>query len=158
MISKKTNNKGQTIVEVLVVTAIIAMLLLGVLTLNINTQKTTTQSRKIAQATKYNTQAINWLRARRDKLGWELFLNIINEDSGAGGSLTYCLQNLPETELEFQNLANSECTDTNYIPNTSFIRELTLTISQDTVQANITTSWQEEETHQIQNNFKLTKW
>lgn len=152
-----SNNLGQTVLEVLVAATIVTVLLVGLLSLIVNSSKSTTYSRNLNQATEYSNQAADWLRNQKKQYGWSAFIEAIQNDSGAN-TVTYCLNN---SLADFEPLAAGSCSST-YISGTNFSREAIMNLSNvadGTIDITITTSWQE--TNDIQNatvNTKLTQW
>lgn len=131
--------KGSSILEVLIATALIAISIIAALSLNNNSQKTSSYARDLSTATSYNDQVIDWLRSLRSDMGWAEFSDTITSD---GGSPTYCLDSLPSDSTGFTNLTNGTCSAASYITGTNFIREAALVLSLNSLNVTVTTSWE----------------
>lgn len=153
------NISGQSIIEILIATAVVAVLLVSLLILGTNSLKATTYARNLNQATEYSNQVGDWLRNMKETAGWELFSTTIRED---GATVTYCLPTLPADTLEFRNLGNGLCTNTDFIGSTIFQREVvfdtSLAISEGVITATISTNWEENTTRNATIYVTLTQW
>ena len=150
---------GSTIIEVLIAATLISTAILAALSLGSSNQKQTDFSRYLNQATIYNNQALDWFRNLRTKMGWESFINELDLDTDTG-TVSYCLNTLPEDTAGFAALSANLCGETEVIGATVFQREVTLTFSGapvDTASVIMTTSWQGK-AHQITTEGTLTKW
>lgn len=147
--------KGSTILEVLIATTLIALSIIAALSLNNNSQKTSSYARDLTTATTYNTQAIDWFRNLRSEMGWGEFYAAIFADNG--GNPTYCLATLPTDTSGFIALSNGICTTTEYITGTTLIRQASLVLSPDSLTVVVTTSW-ENDTHSTSTDATITNW
>ncbi len=151
--------KAQTILEVLVAAAIVAMLLVSLLALSSYSLKSSSYAKNLNQATAYTNQLADWLRSEKEILGWQTFIQVLQADTN-NQSVTYCLNNLPNSTQAFVNLTNSPCPENSFILNTIFQRQAVFDLSQinqGLITINITTSWQDKTSHQITIQIKLSQ-
>lgn len=150
---------GQSIIEVLIATAVVAVLLVSLLILGTNSLKATTYARNLNQATAYSNQVGDWLRNMKESVGWGIFSTTILEDT-ATSTVTYCLSTLPADATEFRALANQPCTSTDTIPQTIFTRNVILNVDliNGTITATINTTWEANTTRNATIYVTLTQW
>ncbi len=140
--------KGQSIVEVVIAAALISVAIISALSLMNYSQKQTNSAKTLAEATKYNYQAADWLRAQKNDLG---FAEIAGKTAGI-----YCLNTLPAALP-----APGACNAGAYIAGTFFTRQLTLDNTGATggiIKATITTSWLEKTAHTTSIELELNQW
>lgn len=154
------NMSGQSILEVVLATTLIAVGLIAALALGNSSQKSASFSRNVNLATNYSYQVADWARNMRTYLGWSNFTYIIQEDNLT--SVTYCLNStLPSSDLEFQALTSASCAEGDTLSGTIFSRELILDLTNlatGTIDAKVTTSWLENTVHTNNLEFELTQW
>lgn len=101
--AKHASESGQTIIEILIATGVIALVMTAVasgLTLSV---KNTSQAKYRALGTKQAQEAMEMYRRERSRLGWESFHAVL-------GNGQYCLgESLPSTSQEFINLPTGVC-------------------------------------------------
>lgn len=154
------DQRGQSVLEILIATAFVAVVLVGLLVLGTNSLKSTSYSRNLNQASDYANQGVDWLRNMRQTLGWNVLKDIFDEDT-PGTSLTYCLNTLPDSESELRAFVSASCVPETYISATTFWREATIdleSIGQGVIAITITTFWQNTITHDASVQIKLTQW
>jgi type II secretory pathway pseudopilin PulG len=123
-------SSGQSILEVLFATTVVALVLVAVLSTIIASLRNARISMEQAQATSYASEALEWLRHQRDGQGWIPFKEQAIAD-------VYCLPSLP-ADITGLNSAAGACVN-NPIPNTSFVRELTIDhLPNDEIQTTVT--------------------
>jgi len=149
--------QGSSILEVLIATALISLSILAALSLNNNSQKTTSYARDLSAATNYNNQAIDWLRHLRSDMGWGEFTTSISADNG--GNPTYCLDSLPSDSAGFTALTHGNCSANDYLTDTKLIREAEINYlpGSDSLSVTVTTSW-ENNTHSTSTEATITNW
>lgn len=144
--------QGQSIVETVIASALISMAILAALSLSLNSQKASTYAKNSAEATKYTSQASDWLRTERNSLGWSTL---------AAAPGTYCLNTIPSAPNDFTNLSLGNCAADTYIPQTIFTRQITVdssTAASGTIKITITLSWQETTLHSTSLEMELSQW
>jgi hypothetical protein len=157
----KTVKKGTSIVEVVVAAALIAMGVIAALSLMNYSQKQASYAKMYNEATKYNTQAVDWFRAVRAVMGYDALLGVLQN---SGSPVSYCLTSLPaSTTSGFSSLSTGHCGPTAYITSSTgqFIRELSASYnSPDTgvISFTITTTWTDKTTHTLTATGEVTKW
>lgn len=134
------NRPGTSIIEIIIATALISMAIIAALSLTNHSQKQNTYARGIAEASRYASQAADWIKTEKETLGWET----INTQSAGD----YCLNTIP---VDFTALSMGDCEATSFIGATNFQRQITLTKSAQTINIVITVSWLE----QIERQTKL---
>jgi type II secretory pathway pseudopilin PulG len=141
--------RGTSIIEIIIATALISVSIIAALSLANSSQKQNTYARGLAEATKYSTQAADWVRTQRNELG---YATIASLDDGE-----YCLNSFP---TDFTLLINEPCTDGSYILDTLFQRRLILLKTTSTTRATIIVSWIENKppTRQSKIEMELTQW
>lgn len=138
---RRQRQAGQTIIEILVATGVIAMVMTAVasgLTLSV---QNTSQAKYRALASKQVQEGLEMFLRERSRLGWESF-----RSSLASGS--YCLgEVLPADSAGFQALPRGECGQDGYaLAGTTYFREANVTIvSADEVEITVTVRWQDGE-------------
>lgn len=151
---------GSSILEVVVATALISMGIIAALSLTNYSQKQSNYSKYFNEATTYNSQAADWLRSQKSQLGWPIFVNSLDLDT-ATSTLSYCLPSLPSDSAQFIALSSSTCNSTDYIPLTSFRRQIDLDISDvalGIITATLTTKWEEKVTRTATLNLEIGRW
>ena len=139
--------RGTSIIEIVIAAALISMAIIAALSLANHSQKQNTYARDLAEATKYTTQAADWIRAQRSSLGWATL--------AAKGDGIYCLNTVP---ADFSLIQDGDCDAGDYIPNTLFDRTITLNNTGTALQVTITVNWQDSTTRQATIQMELTQW
>ncbi|MFH2019730.1 MAG: hypothetical protein ABII80_03905 [bacterium] len=147
---------GQTILEVLIATALIAISIIAALSLNNSSQKTSSYSRDLNSATTYNNQVIDWLRNLRTQMGWASLTSELVADGS--NPLTYCLNSLPTTPAEFSSLSGGSCAVDDFLPGTIFTRQAEIDLDNlpNSIYVIVTTSWQSNIEHSTTTEATLT--
>lgn len=139
--------KGTSIIEIVIAATLISIAIIAALSLTNQSQKQNTYAKGLAEATKYGTQAADWLRNERAKLG---FTTLYTLDDG-----TYCLNSFP---VDYTAMEAGSCDDNSFISNTIFQREVTLTKGADSINAVINTTWMDAIERQSKIEMELTAW
>lgn len=133
-------NLGQSLFEVLFAVGIAAIILIAVVSLSVQSVKTSDASKNNSLATKYALEGIEWVRQQRDNTVWATF------SSYAGG---------------VRNLGDLNWTSgSSQIGTSIFHRTIQLTSSgADTFIVEIRVSWDDSGgAHEVKNTTKLTNW
>ena len=140
--------RGTSIIEILIATAMIGLVILSAMSLINRSQSQNTYARNLSEATKYATQAADWVRQQRDILGWT---TLASKDVGP-----YCLTNLP---TDFNSLPTpGACDSSDYLANI-FFRQITLdTSTPNVLKVTITVSWSEQVPRETSIEMELTPW
>lgn len=150
--------RGTSIIEIVIATALISMVVIAALNLTSHTQKQTTYARDLAEATKYTTQAADWIRTQRDMLGYAVIANKIVTDGD--GSL-YCLNTFPAPDSDFTSLSKGACGVREYIPGTLYNRYMTIDTSSQAsgvLKIYLTVTWMEKTLIESTIELELTQW
>jgi Tfp pilus assembly protein PilV len=145
----KKPHRGTSIIEIVVAAALISMAVIAALSLANHSQKQNSYARGLAEATKYTTQAADWIRTQRNTLGWATIASVPANDT------TYCLNALP---AEFTEIVAGSCDTSDYIPDTTFQRTITLNQNAGTIIVTIVVAWQENIPRQATIEMELTEW
>ncbi len=141
---KRSPSSGQSLVEVVVTTAIVMLILVALVAGATLAVRNIQYSRSREQAMELNRQATEWLRSERAK-GWSEFLNKF--DNG-----NYCLNN-----LSFSNPGHceqGELVDNVFKRETHVVKE-----GLDKVTVTVTTSWTDSQgEHREEVVTYLTRW
>lgn len=128
------SNSGQTIVEALVATAVVAIILVTLVSGLTYSVKNTAESKYRSLAGNLAQDAIEVFRRERLILGWATFL----AETPSG---TYCLNTLPSTTTAFVALTTGACTTTFVQSGMNFEREVVVTNTGTEVQLQSVVSW-----------------
>lgn len=140
----KENNLGQSMFEILVAVFVVAISLTAVVSLATNALSNTTFSKDRTLAAKHTQDAVEWLRAERDR-DWGVFLA-----RATAGGREYCLSLLRW---------DASCAN---IEGTNLDRRVTLIISTsdpNTIEARVVTTWVDQSgTHESRVSTYFTNW
>lgn len=139
--------RGTSIIEVVIAATLISVAIVAALSLTNQSQKQNTYAKGLAEATKYATQAADWIRSERDRLGYATLYTV---DDGV-----YCLNSLPS---DYTVMETGSCSDNSFIASTVFQREVSLTKTADTINAVVTITWMESVERQAKIEMELTSW
>lgn len=153
-------HKGTSIIEIVIAASLISIAVIAALSLSNNSQKQNIYARDLAEATKYASEASDWLRTERNDLGWATISSKIDSD---GSPSTYCLNSLPSrsSNEDFTNLVPSSCPEEDYLLNTTYQRELeieTTDLNTGIIRAKIIVSWIDQTPRQASIELELTQW
>lgn len=131
---KRTRSAGQSILEVLFATAVVALVLVAILSTIIASLRNARSSMEQSQTTSYANEVLEWLRRERDQQGWVVFSE---SGPGVGNTVVYCLDVLPAS-IQALSSKSGVCGSTT-IPDSAFIRQLSLQrLSDEEIEASIT--------------------
>lgn len=138
---------GQTIIEVLIATAVVALVMTTVVAGLGLSVRNSAQSRYKVVAGRLAQEGLESLRLQRDQHGWESFYDVM-QDKGTG---RYCLNSLPTSLAELDSMEGGACDSTIAILGTEFTREINLIVgtSPAEVEVEIEVSWLDGEVTRI---------
>lgn len=141
------SQSGQSLIEVLTALAVVLLVIIALIRATTTSMKGSDFAKTQSMATSYGQEAIEWIRAERDK-SW---------DNLADG--TYCLKSSPIESWPGQGV----CGDDDYLEGTKFKREAILatiiTPEVTKVQVDVIVGWQDSSgEHQSQLTTYLTNW
>lgn len=140
--------KGTSIIEIVIAASLISMAVIAALSLTNRSQKQSSYSRNLAEATKYATEASDWIRNERSNLGWATMSSLSDG--------VYCLNYLP---ADFTLISSGSCLAGEYITgSTLYQRTLDLTKTSNSIKFNIQVSWQENIQRQATIEMELSQW
>lgn len=154
--------QGTSIIEVVIAAALISISVIAALSLSNHSQKQTTYSKDLAEASKYLSEGADWLRAERSELGWATVAAKVESDNSSGQT-TYCLNTLPgaDTLTDFTDLIPSVCNPGTVISGTIFQREIIVNppdLISGILKATLVVSWVEKDEHRASLDVELTQW
>lgn len=132
---------GQSIVEVLVATAVVAVVMTAIAAAMTVSVKNTAQAKYRSLGTQLAQENLEVFRRERDRLGWETFYEVLDDDGSIG---TYCFsQTLPTTAQNFVDLtATASCENGFALVGTTFTRSVQYQLdSTDQVTLRSTVTW-----------------
>jgi Tfp pilus assembly protein PilV len=149
---KIKSTSGQSLIEVLTALAVVLLVLVALIRATTMSMRSGSFSKSQAQASSYAQEAIEWIRAERDK-DWDN--NIAVRANDLGNKL--CL-----TRLEWP-IVSGGCGEGDYLEaNQRFKREVTLTSvggAGNQVEVEVVVSWQESGgEHQSKLTTYLSNW
>lgn len=132
---------GQTVVEVLIATAVVAMVMTAVVAGLSLSVRNSAQSRYRAIASKMAQEGLEAYRLQRDRMGYRSFATGV----ATSGSGRYCLNNLPTTEEDFSTLTAGACSTGTEVAGTLIKREAVVEVGAGTppgsIAVTIEVSW-----------------
>lgn len=149
MIKKIPRNSGQTLFELVISIALGVVIVTAVLVLTTTSVKNSNFAKTNAQATRYSQGSLEWVRKERDK-DWSVFAS-----KSGNTAQYYCL-----TSLSWPQSSGS-CLSSQYIPNTTFKREISLTNKEglDIIEVQVVVSWVDGTgSHESKLSTQLTNW
>ncbi len=117
----KSASPGQTIVEILMATAVVAVVLTAVAGALTFTVKNSAESKYKAVATQKAQEAVEIFRRERAVLGWETFTETLQNGE-------YCFNELPADSAAFQALTPATCSEGVAEAGTEFTRQVLVTL------------------------------
>lgn len=147
--------RGQSLFEVILALAVSVVMLTGIISLTSKGVSTSTLSKNKAQANRYASEGMEYIRTQKEFLGWPTFKSIIT----AGGG-RWCLKT-----LEFIPANNLKCTASDFVVEPSgnttiFIRSLTLyNITNKSMDLDVVVLWVDEKgTHETYTIGAISDW
>lgn len=140
---RRKSQWGQSLIEVLTALAVVLLVIIALIRATTTSMKGSDFAKTQSSATSYGQEAIEWIRAERDK-NWD------NIDVHATGA-PLCLMSLDWT--------SAECGENDYIDGTKFKRQATLTKDGEKVKIEVIVGWQDSSgEHQSKLTTYLTNW
>lgn len=149
-VKNKTSQLGQTLIEVILATAIVASVLTAIAASVSMSSKNTNENKKKSMATSFAQETLEVFHRERYSLGWETFKNAL-------GDGTYCFNDLPANSASFVVASSGECGASEMIPGTIFQREAVLTSTADQLQVESIVSWLDDSKEQRVNLKQVFK-
>lgn len=134
-------SRGSTLIEILIVTVIVATVLTAIAGLVTQSLKQSSENEQKTIATSLAQEGLEMFRRYRSNLGWRAF-----QSTTSGG--TYCLNVIPATTQEFDTLATGDCGE-EVITGTVFTREAEVTSDASQVMVTVVVTWGTETNDQV---------
>lgn len=151
--------KGQTILETTLAAALISVAIVAALALSTNTEKEASYSRDLNVATRYNYQAIDWIKQVKAEIGWSTLLAKIESDGS--GSL-YCLNTIPASPDDFVTIdktTKDDCSSTFVDDKNRFYRTVTIVLDGTTgITVKADTYWQNNKEFSVSAETVITNY
>lgn len=112
---------GQSLIEVAFATAVVSVVLVGLLSSVIQSMSNSRIALEQTKSTQYAQEVIEWLRQQRDVDGWGVFASRF---SAVGNDLLYCLPTLPADTDVLVGAGTGACDEEGAIPETAYVRQL----------------------------------
>lgn len=147
---KKKYQAGQTLIEVILVTVIVASVLTALAASVSMSSRNTSKNKELSMATSLVQETLEMFHKERYALGWATFQSALLDG-------TYCFNTLPSTSADFVASSLGECAAEDVITDTNYQREATLTILADQVKVVSTVTWidgDQERQVQAEQTFK----
>lgn len=149
----KKTQRGQSLFEVILAIAVLTLVLVGIVSLATISVRNSTFSRNKTLASKYAQEASEWLRSERDK---DRDAFILHADASFDIPKYYCLDALVWTNL-------GKCSSSEFISNTPFIRNLSLTKTMKSgktvIEVKVVVSWQDSQgEHEARSFTYFSDW
>lgn len=140
---KNLGGGGFTMVELLVATSVVIMVLSGIAAGVTFSIRNTTFSKEKVLSVRYAQEAIEWMRNKRDVMGWNAFHGALSAD---GVNFSYCLDGLPDTESGFAGLntinGEADASNCDEISGTAYIRGVNVSVVSSTqVDVDVVVGW-----------------
>ncbi|KKR12007.1 MAG: hypothetical protein UT39_C0001G0062 [Candidatus Woesebacteria bacterium GW2011_GWA1_39_21] len=141
---------GQSLFEVILALAVATIIIMAIVSLTSKTVSTSTYSSNKAQAGRYLSEAMEYLRKEKQFGTW----NTLKTNITAGGGV-WCMTNLSLTK----NYACNPATSGDFIPGTIFQRTVTASATVSTVNVEITVTWVDEQgSHAVNTISAISNW
>lgn len=129
---------GQSIIEVILATVVVALVLVAVLSTIVASLRNSRLSLEQTRATKYGEEVLEWVRQERSVVGWS---NLLSTVGGVGSEVDYCLTSLPSSWTELEDYRGN-CQPTDLITDTPYQRQMTLRrTSSDELEVLVRLTW-----------------
>lgn len=139
--------RGTSVIEIVIASALISISIIAALSLTNQSQKQSSYARGLAEATKYASQAADWIRTERNNLGWA---TMYSQNAGV-----YCLNSFP---ADFTLIEAGACQDGSYLAGTLYQREITLAQNPESLHVTISVTWKEAIERSATIEMELTSW
>jgi Tfp pilus assembly protein PilV len=150
----KKTEKGQSLFEIIFVIAIVALVLVGIVSLSATTVRNTDTSSNQVLAARHTRETVDWLRNERD-IDWGSVSDRAGVHTGAGN--TYCINAVGSWPG-----SAGECAAIDFISGTNLQREVVLRYTnalENEVSVTIEVSWTDSQgLHQEIINTTLVDW
>jgi type II secretory pathway pseudopilin PulG len=156
MKTSKCHEKGQSLFEIVFVIAIVALILIGIVSLSVTSVRNSDTSSNQALAARYARETVDWLRQQRD-VGWS---NLATNSSAwdSAGPRTWCLESV-ETSWP---ASDGNCSATSFISETNLLREVSLQftdVNNNKIKAGVSVRWIDSQgTHEKIINTTFIDW
>jgi type II secretory pathway pseudopilin PulG len=119
------HNGGQSLIEVTFATAVISMVLVGVVSAIVLSLRNSRTALEQTRATQLGQEMLEWARQTRDQNGWGVFASQI---AARGSDLTFCIPSLPASLTALLAQTPVACLATDVVPGTAYTRQVRITI------------------------------
>lgn len=131
---KDTEQVGSSLVEVILITMVVATVLTAIAASVSMSAKNTSENKKRSMATSFAQETLEMFHRERYTLGWGSFQSALS-------SGTYCFNTLPADSASFIVISLGPCDEGSVIVDTTYKREAILTISADKIKVESMVTW-----------------
>jgi len=151
-ISNTIYHLGQSILEVILALAILAVIITGIVSLTSTSVNTSTYSKNVSQANRYADEVIEYIRKEKEFSGWSDFTSDIITAYGG----IWCMSDLTLTINEACDPLDSN----HFISGTIFQRTLTATsVNSNSINIDVQVSWTDDKgTHTTKSSTTVSNW
>jgi len=144
-------NKGQSLYELVVAIGIMALVVIAVVSLAVNSIHNSNYSKNNSQASTYAQEASEWLRGQRDANITTFLTNAVNPNP-------WCLKSEPIVSWPG---SSGSCSPTDFMSGTPFIRQVNFTVTSPSgktqIEADVIVSWTDSKgIHQVKNDTNFS--
>lgn len=149
-IPNTTYHLGQSLLEVILALAILAVIITGIVSLTSTSVNTSTYSKNVSQANRYADEVIEYIRKEKEFRGWSDFNSNITVSGGV-----WCM---PDLAL-MTNEACDPLETTDFISGTIFQRTLTATSAGNSIDIDVKVTWTDDKgTHETRSSTTIANW
>jgi Tfp pilus assembly protein PilV len=132
---KRNDQSGQSIIEVLVATVVVALVMTAIAAALTSSLRNTTESKFRSYASAHGQEAMEVFVRERNLLGWQQF-----QEAVVSGQ--FCMNTLPADSDSFIAMAVGTCVDGTAYSGTTFTREATVTVvAPDEIRVEVFVEW-----------------
>lgn len=152
------NDKGFSLIELLIAISVVALTLVSISSGVSFAVKNSRFSQEKSVSVRYAQESLEWFRSNRDRLGWNAFYSILEDDSP--GSFSYCLDSIPGDLQGFQDLQVYVAPANCQIQTTMYTRLLEINLTDpSTVEVTSRVTWQDNsQTNETVLTTTLKQW
>jgi type II secretory pathway pseudopilin PulG len=126
---KFKNNKGSTLIEIVIVSFVVTIALVALTNLTMISVSRNRQSKEAAVATKLAQEGIEWFKGQRNNMGYEQFSTYF---ISAAPNETFCVDTSSDLSIAL-SVASDPLVDSDCLTNTSYSRWFTFVPDTDHV-------------------------
>jgi len=153
------NISGQSLFEIVVAIAIIALITVAIVGLATISVRNSSFSEEKTSANFYTQEVVEWLRQYRDEQGWVVFSQKVLPGVPLEGQV-WCFPTVSDSDWD-SNTTPDNCDSEAYIDGTKYLREVTLIDGDevDTIDVDVSVYWEDSRgIHNASISTIFSKW